>query len=80
MPQMNPKGRKHLTAMSAGITPSTKKTNHKITARVREAPVSIVPKRLSPIFIDISFAPGATPFFSGSSGKCAAAMQATWVP
>ncbi len=26
------------------------------------------------------WAPGASPFFAGSSGKFAAAMEATWVP
>jgi len=29
---------------------------------------------------DIICAPGATPFFSGLSGKHAAAIEATWVP
>lgn len=51
-----------------------------IIARTIEVPVSIDPRRLSPIEIDTIWAPGATPFFSGWSGKHAAAIDATWVP
>ena len=38
------------------------------------------PSRESPIFMPITWAPGATPFFSGSSGKWPAAIQDTCVP
>jgi len=51
-----------------------------IIARTIAVPVSIVSKRLSPIVSDIIWAPGATPFFSGSSGKYPAAMAETCVP
>ncbi|KAH9414298.1 hypothetical protein DERP_008497 [Dermatophagoides pteronyssinus] len=51
-----------------------------INARIIAEPVSIVPRRLSPITIDTSCAPGATPFRSGSLGKFAAAIDATCVP
>jgi hypothetical protein len=46
-------------------------------ARTKEVPVSIDPKRLSPIAMETIWAPGAKPFFSGSSGKQAEAMEAT---
>jgi len=51
-----------------------------IIARTIAVPVSIVSKRLSPIVNDIIWAPGATPFLSGSSGKYPAAMADTCVP
>lgn len=37
-----------------------------IKARVNPVPVSIEPKRVSPILQDINCAPGATPFNRGS--------------
>ena len=49
-------------------------------ARAKEVPVSIDPRRLSPIEIETICAPGANPFFSGSSGKHAEAIDATCVP
>ena len=48
--------------------------------KLKIIPVSMDPKRPSPIVTEIIWAPGASPFFSGASGKLAAAMDATWVP
>lgn len=36
------------------------------------------PNRVSPILIEMIWAPGATPFLSGWSGKYPAAIPATW--
>ena len=51
-----------------------------LTALMRALAVSIVERRLSPIFTETTWAPGATPLVSGLSGKYPAAMQATCVP
>mmetsp|Transcript_31055 Transcript_31055/g.99156 ORF Transcript_31055/g.99156 Transcript_31055/m.99156 type:complete len:250 (-) Transcript_31055:579-1328(-) len=48
--------------------------------RASPAPVSIPERRLSPILQEMICAPGAQPSMAGSSGWCAAAMPATWVP
>lgn len=50
------------------------------TALIRPVPVSIVLSLVSPILIARIWAPGATPFRSGSSGKYPAAILATCVP
>lgn len=54
--------------------------NPKLTARTNADPVSMEPSRTSPMPMDTICAPGAMPFFSGWSGKYAAAMLATCVP
>jgi len=49
-------------------------------ARTRPGPVSMLPSRVSPIFRDTIWAPGATPSRSGLPGWWPATMPATWVP
>ncbi len=51
-----------------------------LTALIRAEPVSMDPRRVSPILMPTTWAPGATPFLSGSLGKWPAAIQETWVP
>lgn len=55
-------------------------TQPTLTALIRPVPVSIVLNLVSPILMARICAPGATPFRSGSLGKCPAAILATWVP
>ena len=51
-----------------------------LTALMRADPVSMEARRVSPILMPITCAPGAMPLRSGWSGKFPAEMQATWVP
>ena len=51
-----------------------------LTALMRADPVSMEARRVSPILMPITCAPGAMPLRSGWSGKFPAEMQATCVP
>lgn len=51
-----------------------------LTALTNADPVSMDFKRVSPILMEMIWAPGATPFLSGVSGKYPEAIQATCVP
>ena len=50
------------------------------SARVSAMDVSMLPSRVSPIFIETICAPGATPSSARAPGWCAATMLATCVP
>ena len=51
-----------------------------LTARTSAVPVSMEPSRVSPILMEMTWAPGAIPHFSTSPSKYPAAIHATCVP